>query len=62
MKLVAVYLTDAPAEGPPVAAFPGPRTEELEQRIADFVARNYPGRPYELRDQDAQDVEARKPH
>lgn len=57
MKIVAVYLTDASPDHPPIAAFPGPRTEAIEQRIADFVARNYPGRSYELRDQDVETID-----
>jgi hypothetical protein len=60
MKIVAVYLTDASPDQPAVAAFPGPRTEEMERRIAEFVARNYPGRSYELRDQDVDAVDKSK--
>jgi hypothetical protein len=62
MKVIAVYLTDAEATEPPVAAFPAPLTAETRSRISEFLARVHPDRPFELREEDVELIEPSKLH
>jgi hypothetical protein len=62
MRVIAVYLTDADPNQPPVAAYPAPISEETRAQIADFLRRVYPGRSYELREEEVSLSPAPKPH
>ena len=60
MKVIAVYLTDPQREQQAVATFPLPLDDATRERIREFIGRLYPGRSYELREEDVQAVPSQR--
>lgn len=54
MKIVVVYLTGAPPHQARITVFPALLTEEAEARSDECVARLYPGRFHELREENVE--------